>query len=124
MSVSRSLFETYENNPGDGLVFSELLLLSHNEKAATRITFHPSVTLILGRNDTGKSSLLKSLYSTLGASPAHTHPAWKSADTVSLLRFRLRDQRMAALHFGRQYAIFDAHDHVLISSDSVTNDLG
>lgn len=50
--------------------FESIWLLSHNEKRARRITFHPRRNLVLGTNHTGKSTLVKSLFMTLGATPA------------------------------------------------------
>ena len=44
------------------LRFQSLILLSRKEKAARRIAFDPKATLILGENDTGKSSLIKAIY--------------------------------------------------------------
>lgn len=43
------------------LSFQSLLLLSTTEKAARKVKFDPKVTLILGENDTGKSSLIKTI---------------------------------------------------------------
>jgi recombinational DNA repair ATPase RecF len=53
------------------LVFRELKLISYKEERARRVAFHPRRTAIIGDNDTGKSSILKSLYRTLGAT-CHT----------------------------------------------------
>lgn len=44
----------------------ELLLISLKEKRAKKIAFHPRVTLLKGVNSTGKSSLIKSIYGSLG----------------------------------------------------------
>ena len=69
------------------LKFRSLLLLSKKERAARRIAFHPKTTLILGENDTGKSSLIKAIYATFGADPAVIHPDWKSLGVASMVEF-------------------------------------
>jgi predicted ATPase len=40
------------------LLLNSLSLMSHQEKAAVEVRFHPKVTVIKGGNDTGKSSLI------------------------------------------------------------------
>jgi len=57
-----------------------MFLISMAEKKAKKVKFHPQTTLILGGNDTGKSCLLKSIYSTFGAEPSIIHPNWKDAE--------------------------------------------
>ena len=51
------------------LIFKEIKILSRNEKRARIIKFHPKMNLIKGENHVGKSSLIKSIYYTLGAHP-------------------------------------------------------
>jgi predicted ATPase len=41
---------------------SEILIYSAKERKAKRVKFHPKLTVILGKNDTGKSVLIKSIY--------------------------------------------------------------
>lgn len=105
-------------------VLDELLLLSHVEKRARRLTFDRNTTLIVGENDTGKSSLLKSIYATLGADPHVTHPAWRLANVISVIRFSLDGKRFTAARSGdSHYAIFDADDKVLGTFSRVTGEL-
>ena len=58
------------------LIFKEIKILSRNEKRARIIKFHPKMNLIKGENHVGKSSLIKSIYYTLGAAPNVMHPKW------------------------------------------------
>ena len=46
-------------------VLKELLLISQKEKKAKLVSFHPQFTLLKGANSTGKSSLIKSIFSSL-----------------------------------------------------------
>ena len=78
------------------LKFQSLLLLSKKERAARKIVFDPKATLILGENDTGKSSLIKAIYATFGADPAVIHPDWKSLGVDSSSRVRRRRHAVPA----------------------------
>ncbi|MCE5302414.1 MAG: hypothetical protein LLF97_04810 [Planctomycetaceae bacterium] len=105
------------------LVFNDLLLLSQKEKAARRLTFHPSVTVIKGPNDTGKSSVIKTIYRTLGAIPPQVHPNWNAASVRSAVRFTIDGVAYRILRDGKRYTLFDASDTKIRHFDSVTNDL-
>ena len=103
--------------------FQELLLVSYVERKARRIKFHPKKTVLKGENETGKSSILKSIYRTLGAEPEGGSPAWNGATVRSILRFKVNDTAYTALRHGDMFAIFDEHLKVLGRFSSVTNEL-
>lgn len=104
-------------------VFRKLLLLSHVEKSARSIEFDPTTTVIVGGNDTGKSSLIKALYSTFGADPPIIHPAWRTAAVTSVVEFTLDGAFHTALRHGTHFAIFDARENVLGTFGRVTHEL-
>jgi len=104
------------------LIFDELLLTSLKEKAARRVRFHPEMTIVKGGNDTGKSSLLKSLYRCFGAT-SKVNGKWLAADVKGLLRFTVDGVRYSLLQDGDCYTLFDAQDSVIRQCRSVTNDL-
>lgn len=105
------------------LKFQSLLLLSKKERAARKITFDPKATLILGENDTGKSSLIKAIYATFGADPAVVHPDWKSLGVVSVVEFDVDDVPYRLLRSSNIFALF-AHDGTkLWSGSGVTSSL-
>ena len=104
-------------------VLSELLLVSFVEKTAKRIEFDPRRTTIVGRNDTGKSALLKSIYWTFGAKPIETHPKWDAANVATLARFEIDGQRYGMLRQGDVLALLDGSDDVLGCYTSVTREL-
>lgn len=105
------------------LRFQSCLLVSHKERRARRIVFHPRATVLKGPNDTGKSSIVKSLYQALGADPAEQHPRWKGASVCSLLTFTLDGETFHAYRKASTYAIFRGAD-LLGVYRSVTNELG
>jgi hypothetical protein len=105
------------------LHFSEISLVSEKERAAKTVRFHKKVTVIKAANDRGKSCLLKSLYSTLGATPHNVHPTWKSLNVTALLKFELDGTKYAILRAGLGYSLFDANDSLLATYTSVTREL-
>lgn len=107
-----------------GFQLKEILLLSLREKRAKRVKFHPKVTVVKGVNDTGKSSLLKSIYKCLGATPQRIHPKWRGADVRTLMTFAVGDKTYRILEEGRRYTVFNAAKVAIKSFTSVTNGLG
>lgn len=105
------------------LRFQSCLLVSHKEKRARKIPFHPQATVLRGLNDTGKSSIVKSLYQALGADPAEEDKRWKKAAVCSLLTFTLDGLTYHAYRRGKMYGLF--HGNQLIGRyTSVTEGLG
>jgi hypothetical protein len=96
--------------------FKNIWLLSHQEHKARHVEFHPSKNLLVGRNHTGKTTLIRSLFETLGAAPQGKLEKWDE-NAVSLLEFSVDDKRYFALHqYGRR-ALFDATFNLLISTN-------
>lgn len=104
-------------------VLTEMLLVSQKEKGARRIRFHPKTTVIKGMNDTGKSSLLKSIYRCFGAS-VPVHDSWKTANVKTLVRFQVGGAAYSVLNSGSHYAAFDCNSVCIGEFDSVTRGLG
>lgn len=89
------------------LILKQILLLSFMEKKARRITFDRSLTVIQGDNDTGKSSLIKSIYWTFGAEVG-LHPKWEALNVVSVVQFDIDGLEYRILHRSGIYAVFDS----------------
>lgn len=105
------------------LRFEKLELLSTIEKRAKTVEFHPRLTVIKGENDVGKSSVIKSLYWAFGAS-AKTHPSWKKANVKALVTFTVDGKRHFILRDGSRIALFDGDSKVMLSTTSITSELG
>jgi len=105
-------------------IFEELLILSTTERTAKRIKFHKEKNLILGANNTGKSSLIKTIYQTLGADPAVQNPRWKKLKPLSLLKFSIGNRKFQILRNGKFYAIFDNKNKLLSRHDRIVSQLG
>lgn len=106
------------------LLLNEILICSHAERSAKRVTFDQKRTLIYGKNDTGKSSLIKSIFLTFGAEPGKLHPEWKKLDPISMVKFSIDSESFAILKDGKDYAIFDGKGTLLQSFASITSQLG
>lgn len=105
------------------LLFKQLLLLSSREGKARILNFHPRATILTGTNDTGKSSVLKSLFKTFGAETS-THEDWNRAHVVSLVHFVVGSTGYYILRQGKTFTIFNASRDAIEQFTSVTNGLG
>lgn len=106
------------------LILKRITLLSLLERKARRIPFHPNITIIQGENQTGKSSLLKSIYWTFGAEPKKIHPRWKAAEPISVVDFCIDDSHYTILRYRDIYAIFDSRKKMIGRFTKVTSELG
>lgn len=86
----------------------EMLLLSLKEQKAKKVKFHPNRTIILGRNSTGKSCLIKSIYQTFGAEPQNIHPNWKEANAISLVHFSIDNEKYSIIRSNKVYCLYDS----------------
>lgn len=105
------------------LCISEILLLSQKEKKAKKAQFHPRRTLIHGKNHTGKSSLIKSIYWALGAEPLFNQK-FKNANISALLKFEIDGVKYSILRDGKLFGFYDRHGDLIKKFTSVTNELG
>lgn len=105
-------------------ILQEILLLSTTERRAKKVSFDPKRTIVFGKNETGKSSLLKSIYSTFGAAPAKQNSKWKGLDPISFVKFEVDGISYAILKDGKYYAVFDSTNKLISVFDSITNSLG
>ncbi len=87
--------------------FQNIWLLSLRDKKARHVKFHPRKNLIRGRNHMGKTTLIRSLFETLGATPEGTLESWDE-DAVSLLEFSFDGKHFFALHQNGRRALFNA----------------
>ena len=105
------------------LIISEMLILSEKERKARRETFDPTLTIVYGTNNTGKSALIKTIYQTFGAEPAKQHPRWKGAEVKSVVKFNVDDKSYQILRDGQYFAIFTGDGTFLKSFNRVTAEL-
>lgn len=97
--------------------FESISLLSHRDKKGRKVVFHPNRNLIQGENHTGKSSLVKHLFVTLGAKPLGTLEQW-DPQTVSAVRFKVDGDSYTAIHHNGSRSLYDSSGNLLKATDS------
>src|SRR5690349_17683696 len=95
------------------LRFQKLYLCYDLEKRATVVKFDPKITVILGENDTSKSSLIKSIYAAFGADPYKTHPKWAQANVNVLVDFTVDGVAFRILRAGVFFSLFDSSSNLI-----------
>ncbi|QND61528.1 ATP-binding protein [Mesorhizobium huakuii] len=105
------------------LRFEKLELLSTVERKGRTVKFHPRLTVIIGENDVGKSSVIKSLYWAFGA-PVRMHPEWVKAKVKARVSFSIDGERRSIIRDGSAFGVFDENGNLLIATRSVTSKLG
>lgn len=104
------------------LLIKQLTILSIPEKSAKTVTFHPQRNVITGENDVGKSSIIKSIYHTLGAD-VRFDDVWEKADAVSLLTFSYSNKDYIILRSRDHFGLFDIQGSLLQSFESIIKGL-
>src|SRR5690606_12291488 len=99
--------------------FENIWLLSHRDKKARHVNFHPKKNLLRGRNHTGKTSLIRSLFETLGAKPHGKLEAWDES-TASLLDLSIDGHHSFALHLHVRLALFIANFAMIVAASNVS----
>ncbi|GGK28559.1 hypothetical protein [Salinarimonas ramus] len=94
--------------------------MSEKERAAFKLVFDPHVNVIRGENDTGKSSLLKSLYWVFGANPAQQHVRWTEAKVTGVLHFSVDEQRFAVARRANRLCLFSEDGEKILCTSSLT----
>jgi len=105
------------------LLLKEILLLSKKEGKAKKIRFDPDTTVVTGLNNTGKSSLIKSIYHCLGADVDY-HPKWKGANVTCLLKFELNDKEYNILRHQNLFGVFDNKLNLIKAAQGITTGIG
>ncbi|MBN1409128.1 MAG: hypothetical protein JW956_15110, partial [Calditrichaceae bacterium] len=105
------------------VVFKKLFLLSKKEEAAKEISLSPETTVVLGTNDTGKSSLIKSLYHTLGAH-VQFHRKWAEANVIGVLNFIVNEKEYFLLRYQNLFGLFDQDIKPIYIEQGITKGIG
>lgn len=98
-------------------LFENIWILSHEDQRARAIQFHAHKNLVVGRNHTGKSSLIKTLFRTLGARPQGELAHWDD-NTISVVEFLIDKKRFRAIHQQSHRALFNEFGDLLIAASN------
>jgi hypothetical protein len=93
-------------------LFENIWMLSRRDRRARSEEFHPRKNLIVGGNHVGKSSLIKTLFVTLGAKPSGDLDQWDEG-TISVVAFRFDGRRYLAVHQYNSRALFGPDDELI-----------
>ena len=105
------------------LYISEIQLLSQKEKKARKVQFDKRRTLIHGKNHTGKSSLIKSIYWAFGAEPLFNQK-FKNTNVSALVKFEIDSTKYSILRDGKLFGFYDSDGNLLHKFTSITKELG
>lgn len=86
------------------LRFKKLWLVSEATRAARKIELHSDRILLVGRNHTGKSTVVKHLFRTLGCQTKGKSDRWDSL-AISVLEFELNGRPYTAYRKANVYAL-------------------
>jgi hypothetical protein len=91
------------------LRFLDISLLSPSAKKARQVGFHPKGNLICGLNHTGKSTLIKMLFETLGAYPSGKLEGWDSG-VISVVTLAIDGVNFRVVRQGSNRGLFAGTD--------------
>ena len=74
---------------------------------ARRINLNSNLVIVAGGNESGKSSILKTLYHTLGASVYSFAQRWDEANVISLLKFTIDGANFKAVRMASDVYVFN-----------------
>ncbi|QTL02214.1 hypothetical protein J5J86_15580 [Aquabacter sp. L1I39] len=100
--------------------FKSIWLLSESEQRARSESFSPKKTLLVGMNHTGKSSLIKSLFTALGAFPTGELDRW-SKDATVLVEFSVDGVTHYVVQQHNHRGLFDAGGNLDFASANATD---
>ncbi|MFD2677833.1 hypothetical protein [Camelimonas lactis] len=100
--------------------FKSIWLLSESEQRAREESFSPKKTLLVGMNHTGKSSLVKSLFTALGAIPTGELDRW-SKDAAILVEFSIDETGYYVVQQRNHRGLFDAAGNLCFASANATD---
>lgn len=87
------------------LLLKKLIVISRSEQSSLEVPFEKGLNIILGGNKTGKSSLIKSIFSALGCDCYKVEKDWKNLISTYLLYFEYGDEQYCVLRSGKEFSI-------------------
>ncbi len=107
------------------IVFEKMMILSKTTKKAVRVKFSSGKNLILGENDVGKSTLIKSLYHSLGAeSPYIDNAKWTVVKPIYCAKFSVGGVSYYIVRDGKSFGLFDSKKMLISRHRRITSDEG
>ena len=89
------------------LTIKKLIVISQSESRSLEVPFEDGLNIILGGNKTGKSSIIKSIFTTLGCECKRIESDWKKLISAYLLFFKYGEKQFCIVRQGRKFQIFE-----------------
>jgi hypothetical protein len=91
------------------IIFKKISIIDRTNKKGFSEEFSPGVNFIHGENDTGKSSLIKALYYTLGAD-LRLDDEWKILNVTSCLDIEYGSKKLTFIRSKKQISVFNTQN--------------
>ena len=89
------------------LTIKKLIVISQSESRSLEVTFENGLNIILGGNKTGKSSIIKSIFTALGCECKSVEADWKKLISSYLLFFDYGEKHSCIVRQGKKFQIFE-----------------
>ena len=89
------------------LMIRKLIVISQSESRSLEVPFEKGLNIILGGNKTGKSSIIKSIFTTLGCECKRVEADWKKLVSTYLLFFKYGERQFCIVRQDKKFQIFE-----------------
>ena len=93
------------------LTIKKLIVISQSESRSLEVPFENGLNIILGGNKTGKSSIIKSIFTTLGCECKSIEADWKKLISSYLLFFNYGEKQLCIVRQGKKFQIYEYSGH-------------
>ena len=88
------------------LVIKKLIVISQNEAKSLEVPFSTGLNIILGGNKTGKSSIIKSIFTSFGCACPKIESDWKALISTYILYFFADSELYCIKRMGDRFSIY------------------
>lgn len=92
------------------LTIKKLIVISQSESRSLEIPFKNGLNIILGGNKTGKSSIIKSIFTTFGCECKRIEKDWEKIISAYLLFFKYGEKQFCVVRQDKKIQIFENND--------------
>lgn len=89
------------------LKIEKLIVISQRESCSLEVPFEDGLNIVLGGNKTGKSSIIKSIFTTLGCECKRIEADWKKLISSYLLFIKHGEKQFCIVRQGKKFQIFE-----------------
>ena len=107
------------------LIIKKLIVISQNEAKSLEVPFSTGLNIILGGNKTGKSSIIKSIFSSFGCTCPKIESDWKNLISTYILYFFADSELYCIKRMGDRFSIYSVgqdNNHTCIIDTSHFHD--